>query len=290
MIRNIAIDLIDANPDQPRKTFEEGPLRELADSIEAEGLIQPITVVARGERYMIVAGERRFRAHKILADEGRIDEPVVTCRVRRVTDDEVAIQALVENLQREDVSPLEEADAFAALVDAGLEVKDIAKRCGVPTFRVEWRIRLKNLAPSVKRLFSSGAIDKQTAMEIARLDGEADQIKVLRMVNTGQVKGWKSVRNLVEAMLNPEEQTAMFGDSSVSDADVKAASGMMARIDAAAGKLAGGWKDGECVIASKVNPDEASKMAEKLKALQAMARTMERELRNTLAVSQAASG
>lgn len=286
MLSSIAIDAIDRNPDQPRQHFDEDALWELAESIEQTGLLQPITVrpAAKG-RYMIVAGERRWRAHKLLADNGRLDEPSILCHVKKMTDDQMAIAAIIENLQRTDISPLEEADAFARLVASGMKIEDIAKRCGAPVFRIRWRLQLLNLTPDIRHLFETGNLDRQQAMELSRLLLPNDQHRVLRLINSGRLLGWKSVRQAVDAILENLSQADIFGDAAPAASDEEAATvnAMERKIEAVAAMVGKGWKDGECVIASKVNPDRANMMAAKLNAIQSAIRIMERQLRNTAA-------
>lgn len=274
---------VEPNPNQPRKHFDPQLLAELAASIAESGLLQPITVRPIGDgRHMIVAGERRWRAHCLLAESGRLDPPVIPAHVREMSDAEMAIFAIVENLQRADVTPLEEADAFAQLIATGMSAEDIASRTGAAAFRVRWRLQLLNLAPDIRKLFETGNLDRQQAMELARLPEHRDQHRVLRLIQRGQLTGWKSVRQAVDGILENVTQEDIFGGAGkASDADVSTARSMERRIEAVANMVGKGWKDGECVVAAKVNPDNANLMADKLSAIQKALRIMERELRNT---------
>lgn len=292
MIRNLPLTIVTPNPNQPRKTFDAQKIRELAASIEREGLIQPITVRKVGEGYMIVAGERRYRAHMLLAEEGRLPEGKITARVSSMSEEQMDVQAIIENLQREDVPPLEEAAAFQRLVDRGMTIEEISERCGVAAFRVRWRLQLDGLSDEVKHLLATGQIDKQVALEVSRLPSQSEQMKVVRLVNRGALIGWKAVRTAVDDLINPPAETAsMFGeDAPAPSADEQnTASKMAQKVERAAACLGGGWKDGECVIATKVNPGEAERIADQLKAMQAMIRTMERQLRNTVAKAHVAA-
>ena len=124
-MENLATDVIDPNPNQPRRTFDEQALAGLADSIRAHGVLQPIIVRRNGERFQIVAGERRLKAAGLA---GLASVPVV---VREFSDAEVAEIALVENLQREDLNPLEEAEALRRLIDEfGLTQEELAEHLG----------------------------------------------------------------------------------------------------------------------------------------------------------------
>lgn len=124
-VTKIAINLIRPNPNQPRKTFKEEALTELADSIKQQGIIQPIIVEKDGDRYSIIAGERRFRAARIA---GLFEIPVI---VRKYTDEEKLEAALIENIQREDLNAVEEAKGYHMLMTSlNLSQEEVAKRSG----------------------------------------------------------------------------------------------------------------------------------------------------------------
>jgi ParB family chromosome partitioning protein len=274
-MQKIAINKIRPNPDQPRKKFDAEELQRLAASIKAAGLLQPITVRPIGKGlFEIVAGERRWRACKLL------NARTIDCEIRTMSDLTRDIGAIVENLQRQDITPLEEADAFNHLQAAGLTPQQIAEKTGASILRVQWRLKLLNLEPNIRRLFENEQLDRQQAMEIARLDQHRDQVKVLQLINRGQLVGWKAVRNAVDMILDEKSQSDIFGDSPVTPEEVKIVRSMEQRIDEACRLVAAGWKKGECVIANRVNPDRARLIADKLNALQTCARVMERELRN----------
>lgn len=277
-VSQVAMDLIDPDPTQPRQHFDAGELAELAASIKAKGLLQPITVRPVGDRYQIVMGERRWRAHQLLGAD------TIAAQVRDMTDRDKAIAAIVENLQRVDVTPLEEADAFARLVAQGMTPEEIAKETGAVLFRVQWRLRLLGLDPAIRKLFETGNLDRQQAMEIARLSDHADQHRILRLINRGHLSGWKAVRNAVDAILGNVTQADIFGDAGkASDEDVARLTAMEKRIQSVATMVGKGWKDGECVVATRVNPDRVSTMAGKIAEIQKALRIMERELRNASA-------
>ena len=113
-VRQIPINRLQPNTDQPRKSFNQEALKELAQSIKEHGIIQPIVVVARGENYIIIAGERRFRAAKMA---GLKTVPAI---VKEYTEQEMREIALIENLQREDLNPIETAIAIKQLIDLSL--------------------------------------------------------------------------------------------------------------------------------------------------------------------------
>jgi ParB/RepB/Spo0J family partition protein len=266
------------NPNNPRKTFDPESLRELAASIKEAGLIQPITVRPVGDAFEIIAGERRYRAHELLGAK------TIPARIINATAIDADLAAVIENLQREDVPPLEEAAGLARLVDDGLTPEEIAGKLGLPAFRVRWRLQLLNLEPGLQRLFQAGQLDRQEAFEIARLRSHRDQGKIARAVNTGALRGWKAVRNAVDGILGTVEQIELFTEATPPDpADLRQVDGMERKVDRVIAAVAAGWTDGACVIATKVDPGRARLMADKLDALAKTIRTMALELRNTVA-------
>jgi ParB family chromosome partitioning protein len=285
MLTRLTLDRVKPNPDQPRKTFDPKSLEELADSIAENGLLQPITVRPMPDKsYQIVAGERRFRAHQLLNQRNGKRFNSILCQVRKMDDLARDIAAIIENLQRDEVSPLEEAEAFGRLADAGLSPEEIAEKIGAAVFRVRWRLQLLNLDPSIRKIFASGQIDKQQALELARLDRHEDQLRVFRMINRGQLSGWKAVRNAVDAIKENLSQSDIFGvDDRNPRQSLKAVVSMERKIDTIACAISSGWRDGECKIAALVDPNRARAMADKLAALSQTIRVMERELRNVAA-------
>ncbi len=151
----VAVGELEPNPHQPRSEMDEAALKVLADSISGRGVMQPI-VVRRGSGgagYQIVAGERRWRAAQ-LAGLDRV--PVV---IHELSDEESAEWALVENLQREDLNPIERGRAFQALAEGfGLSQADIAARVGIDRSSVANLMRLLELEPSILRLISAGSL------------------------------------------------------------------------------------------------------------------------------------
>lgn len=155
--------LIQPSPMNPRKTFDGAKLEELAQNIEEQGLLQPITVrkISDGEthideetgevvsvepRYEIVCGERRFRAWNLLANKSsKYNE--IPCIIREMTDEQAFDAMITENLQRQDVDPVEEAIAFSLLLENGNAIEDIAIRFGKSIRFIQDRVKLKGLIP-----------------------------------------------------------------------------------------------------------------------------------------------
>jgi len=183
-IQNIPLISISASPLNPRKTFDQQGIEELAENIKRQGLLQPITVrpvytdVLDGETrevistvtsYEIVCGERRYRAVSITGSE------TIPCIVREMTDDEAFDAMITENLQRKDVDPIEEAFAFAELVKRGNSVEEIAARFGKSVKFVRERIKMADLLPEMKVWVSKGLMNIGAAIHIAKLTEEDQQ-------------------------------------------------------------------------------------------------------------------
>lgn len=147
------IDLIEPNPEQPRSRFAEENLNELAASIRANGIVQPIVVRKLGNRYQIVAGERRWRAAQ-LAELRRV--PVV---VKDVSDDKMLEIALIENIQRHELNPIEEAKAYRKLIEnIGLTQEEVSTRVGKERSLIASSVRLLKLSDRVQRLIIDGKL------------------------------------------------------------------------------------------------------------------------------------
>src|SRR6185436_1234217 len=145
--RELDTDLLEPNRFQPRQVFLEAKLEELAQSIRVHGFIQPIVVRRAGERYQIIAGERRWRAAQRL---GLSRVPVV---VRSISDESLLEVSLIENIQRENLNPIEEAKAYHRLShDFGLTQDEVAKRTGKNRSTITNLMRLLKLAPEIQQL------------------------------------------------------------------------------------------------------------------------------------------
>lgn len=152
-VTEIEISSIFANPNQPRKVFNETALRELADSIEKHGVIMPIIVNKSGDRYMIIAGERRFRASKLA---GLKTVPVI---VKNYNERQIKEISLIENLQREDLNPMEEAMGYNNLIlNYGLTQEEVAKTIGKSRPAIANSLRLLSLPEEVIDMLSKGEL------------------------------------------------------------------------------------------------------------------------------------
>ena len=204
----VSLNRIYPNPDQPRKIFDEAKLEELALSIKEQGLIEPIVVVDRpidDKDFMIVAGERRWRACQLA---GLTKAPV---RFIKASDAQIAEMALIENIQREDLKPLEEGKAFQKLLDAGYTVNDLCRKLGFKhPWKVNWRTNLLNLAEKFQEALEFELITQFEAYEMSRLEDVEDQDLVFHKIRRGELKGQTQVRRFINSLLDTRRQPALF--------------------------------------------------------------------------------
>jgi len=163
---------IEANPYQPRQTFEEAEIADLADSIRTHGILQPLVVRRVGEGYQLIAGERRLRA--ALAADWR----QVPVQIREVDDRQMAELAIVENVQRKDLNAIEKAESFQRYIDEyHCTQEEVASRVNVDRSTVANLIRLLELPPDVKRMVMEGQISQGHARALLPLGDEQEQIR-----------------------------------------------------------------------------------------------------------------
>jgi len=195
----VKVDEIEASPFQPRKRFNEEQIAELADSIRERGLIQPLVVRLVNNKYELIAGERRLRAVRTLG------QPEVKVVVHDATDLEVAELTLIENLQREDLTPLEEAEQYRLLQTRfGMKQEVIARHVGKSRAVIANMVRLLDLAAPVKALLEKGDISVGHAKVLLQLkEQEEKQIEAANRV-AEQGLTVRQTEQLVKAMLDPE--------------------------------------------------------------------------------------
>jgi ParB family chromosome partitioning protein len=196
---DVDIDLLRPNPFQPRVRVDEGRIEELAQSIRSHGIIQPIVVRrSEGNGYEIVAGERRWRASQ---RAGLLKVPVV---VREIPDDKLLAAALIENIQREDLNPIEEAQAYRRLSDdLHLTQEQIAEAVGKDRSSIANYVRLLRLPHEVRENLVAGALSMGHARALLALADEAAQLRVAREIVAKSL----SVRE-TEALVAKGEQPA----------------------------------------------------------------------------------
>lgn len=189
-VRTLPLKAIVPNPMQPRRVFTESELADLAASIRANGLLQPLVVrpaPGSSNRFELVAGERRYRA---LVSLDWTDAPVI---VREADDETLLVLALVENLQREALNPLEEAEGYEALADQfGMKQAEIARAVGKDRSTVANLLRLLNLPPSIRKLVESGELSQGHARPLLTL---GDPVRASELAKKAAAEGW-SVREI----------------------------------------------------------------------------------------------
>ncbi len=195
-LRQVPVSAIEANPMQPRTAMDAEALAELAASIEEHGLIQPLVVTQQGpERYQLIAGERRLQAARMA---GLATVPVV---VKDASPQEVLELALVENIQRADLNPLEEAAAFQQLVEEfGLTQEQVAERVSKSRVAVTNTLRLLRLPAEVKQALAEGAIREGHARALLALPTPEAQIAALKTV-TRKALSVRQTEELVRRLL-----------------------------------------------------------------------------------------
>ena len=190
-IKNINISLIDPNKGQPIKKFDVEALNELASSIKSHGVLQPILVVEREGRYLIVAGERRFRASKLAG----LKE--IPCIVAEFDNAQIKEISIIENLQREDLTPIEEAKAIKELIEEfGWTQEVVAERLGKSRPAISNTLRLLQLAPEVIQMIEDGKLSAGHAKSLVVVTDHAAQIKLAKQVCERKL----TVRDLEQAV------------------------------------------------------------------------------------------
>lgn len=236
-VRMLPIRLIDPNPDQPRRSFDEEALEELAASIRAVGVIQPIIVAPTGERYRIIAGERRYRASRMAEQE---EIPAI---VRDWDQQRQMEAALIENLQRDDLNPIEEARGVRRLMDeSGLTQEKIAERLGKSRPAVANLLRLLNLVDSVQQLVIEGKLSAGHARALVTVEPK----RQVQLANLTVQQGW-SVRQLERICAQPvkEEQEK---PAKVRDQQFNQLEGMARELFGTRAKLDGSHEAGKLTL------------------------------------------
>lgn len=172
------INVSDVRPNinQPRSLFEDDKIEELAQSIKTHGLLQPIVVRPKDDYYELIAGERRLRAHELL------ELPEIMAIIKDTTDEKSAALALIENLQRENLTPIEEAEAYYKLINLeGITQEELATRMSKSQSTIANKIRLLNLSSEVKKALYEKRITERHARAMLKLN-EAGQLKVLNKI------------------------------------------------------------------------------------------------------------
>ena len=200
-LQSIPIDLIDPNPFQPRRVFQEEALAELAQSIRRDGLVQPIVVRASGSRFALIVGERRLRAAKLA---GLTKVPSL---VREIDQDHILEVTLVENIQRENLNPIEVASALQRMIEElQLSHEEVAARTGKDRSTITNLLRLLSLPLDVRELITKGQISGSHARAIAGLEESAQQRSLANRIVT-QGLSVRQVEQAVRTLANPAKSS-----------------------------------------------------------------------------------
>ena len=199
-LEEIPVQLIAPNPDQPRRSFDEESISELAASIKQVGLIQPLVVRKVSDRYYLIAGERRLRAVKLLS------WPTVQCIISaNYGDEDSALMAVVENLQREDLHFFEEAECYASLLEKLHITQDVlAARVGKSQSFIANKLRILKLSPDIRRAVVDANLSERHTRALLRLDSEADRQAALSKIISGSLSV-KETERLIDSMVQPSD-------------------------------------------------------------------------------------
>jgi ParB family transcriptional regulator, chromosome partitioning protein len=218
---------LDPNPFQPRSAMDAARLAELAASIRESGMVQPILVRRQGERFQIIAGERRWRAAQ---QAGLASVPVV---VREVADDRLLELALVENIQRQELSPLEEAHAFHRLQEElRLTQEEVARKVGRDRSTVANTLRLLRLPKEVRELLNSGALDAGHGRALLALEKAEEQIALAREAARKGLSV-RDVERRVAMMRAPRPRGAASRDANTRAAEERLRAALGTRVEIA---------------------------------------------------------
>ena len=243
-IIKIDINDIEPNPFQPRKKFDQESLKELTNSIEENGVIQPITVrQVKADLYQIVSGERRWRAFKSTSSEK------IPAILKDYSDKQMMEIALVENLQREDLNPIEEAQAYNNMIENfDMKQTDIAKKVGKSRSSIANTLRLLNLPPKIQVYVSRGTISMGHARSLLSLKEEKKQIEVADLI----IKKGFSVRK-TEKYINQLKKSKKPQKNSESKKTKK--------------KLTKKWENAQKILSEALNTDIKIKKKKKKKVI-----------------------
>ncbi|HEB9354952.1 TPA: ParB/RepB/Spo0J family partition protein [Campylobacter coli] len=193
----IEISKITPNPFQPRKTFDEAALNELANSIKEHGLIQPIIVLKKNDNFILVAGERRLRATQILGKEN------ILAFVSDSDESKLRELALIENIQRENLNPIELANSYKDLIEVyNITQENLAELIHKSRTQITNTLRLLNLDPKTQELIASGKISQGHAKVLVGLDKEDEKVLVDSIL--GQKLSVRDTERLVQKVKNKE--------------------------------------------------------------------------------------
>jgi len=215
-VQAIDINKVYPNPDQPRQHFDPVKLEELSQSIEKNGLIEPIIVTKRNDKYMIIAGERRWRAHA-LAGLAEIKAEVMNL----VSEQTIAELALLENLQREDLNIIEEARAYQNLLNMGMTQEKLAEKMGISQpWRIQERLNLLKLRTVYQDYVLKNILTPSQAYEMSRVEHQFQDV-MFNKIRDGKLKTYNELRSFTNAIVYHQEQRSFISEPSKDERKVK---------------------------------------------------------------------
>lgn len=276
-VQSLPLESVFPNPKQPRKQFDQASLEELAGSILRNGLAQPIKVTPRDGRFMIVMGERRWRAH-VLAGMLTIDAIVAD-----LTDAQIVELAMIENLNREDMDPMETAYGFQDMIDIGHSIAEIAEICGYKDdSEVKDHLALMKLSSHIQTAVREKRISFSYARQLAFLE-QPNQDRLFKDYVGGRFPTLSKLKARVVAAYDAERQTSFFNDGSQLNQTEKRA---LSRVDVfleGADKLLAGMTDEDFHIIRMTAKSDAPRCIEKITLLEAYCGRLRRALESSIA-------
>jgi len=279
-IIELPVHRIIPDPNQPRKTFPPDYIKDLAASIKRRGLIQAISVrplpqaKRNGALYIITAGECRWRAHVLLKRK------TIPSIVDAIDEREARLRSIVENLQRRDMNPIEEARAFQLLIGDDYSVDQIVEELGLKSPAiVRQRLDLLDLLPELQQLVLSGNLAVNMAWGVAQV-AHPLQMRLMREIQSGKLRTSEQVKHAGIALRDAAAQLDAFASlPKASPRDLAKVSRLEEMIGSIAEMVMAGFQDGECVAAQRVSPDRVKLMADKLALIRKHVYQMEHALR-----------
>ncbi|WP_428489094.1 ParB/RepB/Spo0J family partition protein [Rhodopila sp.] len=273
VVLQIPLEQITADPGQPRKIFDRAGLRDLGASIQANGLLQPITVRQVGPgTYMIIAGERRFRASQAIG--AATIRAIVTAGI---TIGDIRVKQIIENDQRVDVTPLEQARSYQALMDEmGWTIEELGQQIGKAAYRITERTVLLRLQPDYQGLLDSGNLSPTEAYELATLSPRG-QKALFKAIRSGACRTAADLRVAATAIADAESQMDLIGDEPAGPTpqDRDNARTFERQLERIVSLINCGIRDNQVVAVRKIDPNRAEHVADMLALMQKDLRRIE---------------
>lgn len=282
----VPLDQIEPNPRQPRKFFGQNEIDDLARSIRERGLLQPPRVRrVAADRFMLILGERRWRGYTRAHEKGWVSQDGrMPVDVVETTDREMSIDAIVENLQRVDISPIEEARAYQQALDDGMTLPELSTQLGILQYRIEEKLALLELDEQGQKLVATGQIAVTTASVIGTVENANDRNRLVKAIASGKLNGIMDVRAAVQGIHEARAQCQMFEDAPApSNQDREAVGRLERKVDGVIAMIGAGFQEGECVAAKRCAPDRLGTLADKLALAKSTVARMERQIRDAIA-------